>query len=280
MKKLISIVIIVFFPLLAIAQNEVYHIIKVEGDITNLTTGKAVAAGDQIKPTDRLEFKNTYAKAIAISSTRGKFTLSMPEKQEDLFSNNRLLAMADNAASPIEGRTQLSTRAIGMTDIKDLKVYLGSPSFYIIGDKVTLRLSKNTYPLNENNFIILSYQGKREQVAKKLGYSGQMLDIEKSQIVADTEDFDKGNTLNNVLISKYDNIKKKSTLVTTVNFVFLDPDQVKQEFDLIVPLLKQDKKSRYEAVEYLKGYFNDVYGNTDQDALYLLINMTLRDYSL
>jgi len=275
---------VVSFLMLALAvvlfgQAEVYNIIKVDGEIINRSTGKPLTPGDVIKPTDQLEFKSNYAMAIAISSTRGKFTIRLPEQDQDLFDNSQLLAMANTAASPIESRAQLSVRAVGVMEVKDLKKYLGIDNFYILGDKLSVRLSKTFYPLDENNFIVLTYQGKDKTVSKKLGFTGQTIDIDKNQIVSSPEDLVNGTTLPKVSVFKYDNLKKSSSLITQVNLVFLNSDQVKKEFEVIIPLLKEDKKSRSEAADYLRNYFYDIYGATDPDALFLLVNMALKDYS-
>lgn len=259
-------------------QAEVYNIIKVDGEIINRSTGKPLAPGDVIKPTDQLEFGSNYAMAIAISSTRGKFTIRLPEQEQDLFDNSRMLAMANTAAAPVESRAQLSVRAVGGMEVKDLKKYLGTDTFYILGDKLSVRLSKTFYPLDENNFIVLSYQGKEKTVSKKLGFTGQVIEIDKNQIVSSPEDLFNGTTLKKVSVFRYDNVKKASMLITQVNLVFLNADQVKKEFEVIIPLLKEDKKSRSQAADYLRNYFYDIYGATDPDALFLLVNLALKDY--
>lgn len=279
MKKIIFTLLMFAAAVLLFGQAEVYNIVKVDGEIINRTTGKLLVAGDVIKPTDQLEFKNNYAMAIAISSTRGKFTIRLPEQDQDLFNNSQLLAMANTAAYPVESRAQLSVRAVGIMEIKDLTKYFGTGDFFILGDKLSIRLSKTYYPLDENNFIVFTYQGKEKTVSKKIGFTGQTIEIDKNQIISSPEDIIKGNTLPKVSIYKYDNLKKTSTLITQVNFVFLNPDQVKKEFEFIVPLLKQDKKSRSEAADYLRSYFYDIYGQTDPDALFLLVNMALKDYN-
>jgi len=47
---------------------------------------------------------------------------------------------------------------------------------------------------------------------------------------------------------------------------------LKQEFDVVIPFLKDQNMDRLHVIDYLKSYFNDVYGNTDADVLFLTIN--------
>jgi hypothetical protein len=266
------------FSLFAFQQaNEFYHIIKVDGQIVNKTTGKALTPGDNIKPADQLEFKSPYATALVISNTRGKFTMRMPEKQ-DLFGDSQLLAMADNAVSPIDSRSQLSTRGIGISEVKDLKTYLGSQNFNILGQTLAVKLNKTIYPLNENQFIIFSYPVKDQTASKKIGFSNQYLNIDKNALVKSPEELQQGNILKDVSVYKFDKTTNKSDLITKVSLVFIDEEKLKDEFEVLIPFLKDQKMTRQEISEYMKAYFNDVYGQTDPDVLFLTINKELVKY--
>jgi hypothetical protein len=273
MKRFLSLLLMVTLPWLVFAQaNEIYNIIKVDGEIVNKSNGKLLAPGDKIKPSDQLEFKNSYATAVVISNARGKFTLR-PAEQADAFGDTKLLAMAGNAVSPISSRAQISTRAIGPPDVKDLSKYFGNQDFYLIGEKLSVKLNKTVYPLGPSCDIIFSFQGKNEKISKKIPYSGQSINIAREQLVSSADDLDKGTTLKQVGVLKFDNSSNQSSLITTVNLVFLNIENIKKEFAVILPILKEQNMQRFEAVDYLKGYFNDVYGPSDPDVLYLVINM-------
>jgi hypothetical protein len=254
--------------------NEFYHIIKVDGTIVNNTTGKNLVPGDNIKPTDRLEFKSPYATALVISNTRGKFTLKMPENK-DLFDNkgdSKLLAMADNAVSPIDSRGMLATRGIGLSEVKDLKTYLGVDNFYLIGKTLSVKLNKTVYPLTDNQFLVFTYSLKNQNQSKKIGFSNQYLNIDRDALIKSPDDLQQGNTIKEVQVYKVDKTTSKNDLITKFNLVFLDEEKLKQEFDVIIPFLKDQNMDRMHVVDYLKSYFNDVYGTTDTDVLFLTIN--------
>lgn len=278
MKRILASILLLSLTLMAFPQTgEVYNIIKVDGEIMNKTTGKMLSPGDKIKPSDQLEFRDSYSTAVVISNSRGKFTLR-PAEQTDAFGDTKLLAMAGNAASPIDSRAQISTRAIGPAEVKDLSKYLGNQNFYLIGNTLSVKLNKTSYPLSPALSIILSYQGQKEKISKKLPFTGQSISIVKDQLVNDPQDLQKGNILKEVGVYRFDNNTNQSALITTINLVFLDQDRLKKEFDVILPILKEQNLQRYEAVEYLKGYFNDVYGTCDPDSLYLTINQEVGKY--
>jgi hypothetical protein len=254
--------------------NEFYHIIKVDGTIVNTSSGKSLAPGDNIKPTDKLEFKSPYATALVISNTRGKFTLKMPENK-DLFDSKgdaKLLAMADNAVSPIDSRGMLATRGIGSSEVKDLKTYLGPDNFYLIGKTLSVKLNKTAYPLSDNQFLVFMYNLKNQSQSKKIGFSNQYLNIDRDALIKSPEDLQQGNSLKEVQVYKYDKATDKKDLITKVNIVFLDEEKLKQEFDVIIPFLQDQSLDRVHVIDYLKGYFNDVYGNTDSDVLFQTVN--------
>ena len=88
------------------------------------------------------------------------------------------------------------------------------------------------------------------------------------------------------LMSKPDNIPIVGLLVLVILYTwwsfhkalkndrqgFLDEEKLKQEFDVIIPFLKDQSMDRPHVIDYLKSYFNDVYGNTDTDVLFMTIN--------
>ena len=261
--------------------NEFYHIIKVDGSIVNTATGKPLSPGDNIKPNDRLKFNSPYATALVISNTRGKFTLKYQSTEsKDLFNDKKeLLAMADNAVTPIDSRGMLATRGIGLSEVRDLKNYFGPDNFYVIGKNLSVKLNKTVYPLNDNQYIVFSYPINNETKSKKVGFDNQYLKIDGDALASLSKDTGSGPaTLKDISVYKLDKSANKSDLITKVNLVFLDEDKIKAEFDVIIPFLKDQKMDRFKVLDYLKSYFNDVYGSTDPDVLFTTINKELGKY--
>ncbi|MFW6218958.1 MAG: hypothetical protein ACOC2E_08595 [Bacteroidota bacterium] len=272
MKTLIIFILISLFNLYQ--GNEFYHIVRVDGEIINIATGQPLTTGDEIKPNDQLRFSSPYATAIALSNLRGKFTISMPENT-DIFDDNQLLAMASSAVSPIGSRMQLSTRGIGGMAVKDFKNFLGEEDFYVIGNELSVKLDKNVYPMDENNFFVFVYQLNGEKKSKKIGYSGQEIKIEKHKLLEDMA-ID-SSTINSVQVYRYNKEKNKNVPVTTITMSFLDQSQLQREFTEVIDFLKTQELQRPEIMNYMQEYFRDIYGKTDNDKLFLFINQNINN---
>lgn len=267
MKILIATILITLLPYFQ--QDEVYHIIKVEGVIYIASTGKQVKQGDKIKPTDELEFASADASALVISNTRGKFTLQMPEN-DDFFDDSKLFAMADNAISPISGRPQVSTRSTFGAEITDLETYLGAEDFNIIGNELELKLSKTKYPIDENNYFLLRYKIDESPIKRKPEVKDQSIVFNKTQLLEGTNaDVNKIEAVEIFQVNKNSN---ETEYITSVNLIFLDKDALVKEFEIILEILTEQSASKNEISEYLRNYFTDIYGNTDMNSLYIFIN--------
>ena len=126
--------------------------------------------------------------------------------------------------------------------------------------------------MSENQFLVFTYNLKSQNQSKKIGFSNQYLNIDRDALIKSPEDLQQGNALKEVQVYKVDKPANKNDLITKINLVFLDEEKLKQEFDVIIPFLKDQNMDRLHVIDYLKGYFNDVYGNTDGDVLFLSIN--------
>ncbi|MBN1182896.1 MAG: hypothetical protein JXB49_11450 [Bacteroidales bacterium] len=263
MKALIISLIMIISPYFQ--QDEVYHVIKVEGTIYIASTNVQLKQGDKIKPTDQLRFASADASALVISNTRGKFTLQMPD-DENIFDDSQLFAMADNAVSPVAGRPQLSTRNVFMAEVNKLEDYFGDEDFNIIGDELTIKLNKASYALDDNNYFLLKYKNGEEFVTKKPDVQNNSIILKRNQYL------EKSGKLESVEIYQVDKSSGSNEKITTVNLVFLNKMDLEQEFKIIVDILKEQGANKNEINDYLRDYFVDIYGKTDMNSLIILIN--------
>jgi len=266
--KYLSILLIALLS--AFQTDNLYNIIKVNGQIINTSTGKSLSAGDKVRPNDQLQFDSRLSSALAISSSRGKFSLKVPEGS-DAFSDSKLLAVADNAVSPIKSRNQLSTRSIGNGLVKDLKSYFGADEFTIVGNTLNLKLDPDIYPLNENNFIVFSYMQDGKQVTKKIGFTDQQIKIEKDKLLVNVTD----PHLVGVIVYQYNKTSNSPVEITKFNLNFVEADNLMKEFKAVVDVLNGMKLQKEDKTKYLTDYFVDIYGQTDQSQLSQLVNQSL-----
>ena len=89
MKSFSFTLIILLFVGFGVKAQEVYHVTRVSGNITNLTTGQPIVAGVALSPDDRLLFESLESYAITIGDNMNRFLIKLPETEGNL--ENRVL---------------------------------------------------------------------------------------------------------------------------------------------------------------------------------------------
>ena len=257
-------IILFFVPVVCFTQttSSLYHVVKVDGNILNINQDKSLSRGDKVLATDNLKFQSSGASALAISENSEKFSLKPPDIGVISDNNESISVML--SASPIVSRNQLSTR--GKADlgkpIVDLRSYFGKKDFTVIGDSLWIKLDESIYPLNNNEFIVFYYLINDVQVSKKVGFNKQRLVIEKEKLIKSKENKLAGNIINEMEIYQYERSTDKSNLITKINLVFIDEQELKSEFDAMLPVINNVFSTNNEKKEYLINYFDDIYGLT------------------
>ena len=157
-------------------------------------------------------------------------------------------------------------------EIVDLKSYFGKENFAIIGDSLSVKLDEEIYPLNNNKFIVFYYDIDDEQVSKKVGFNKQRLIIEKDKLMQGKENKLNGNKINGIEVFQYEMSSQKSEKITEFNLLFVNGEDIKVEFDAIMPVLTGLNMTNEEMQSYLINYFTDVYGLTDQNVIINFVN--------
>lgn len=260
MKYLIIPILIFICTAIFAQEDETYNIIRLNGQIHNVTAGEDLNQGNSFNSDDELNFVNAQSSGIVISNLRKKYSLKMPG--EDAVSSAAL------ALNPILSRGQFSTRGlVGPYGVKDLKEYLSEENFNVIGNSIDIHLNKNTYPLNEDQFIVILYKIGEKDVSKKLGFENQHINIDKDKLSKSGDLILDSDTIQQVEIIKYTNSTKEKETVTKVNICFIEKEALKKEFEAIVSILNTQDSDTEEMRQYLFEYFFDVYGNVDETQL-------------
>ncbi len=159
-----------------VVTEELYHVLFVQGQILNKTSGAMLVRGDKLKATDKVVFKSKDGKAVVLSNTRGRFVMSAnPAK-----GNSELGDVVSGIVSPIKTNAKLSTRGGEEEAVSDLKAHFGKaeneviPTFIIIGDKYDFKVNKGALKLEANEFLAVYYKTSDGRKATKgLGSSGE-----------------------------------------------------------------------------------------------------------
>jgi hypothetical protein len=265
MKTIIAFLLLFSFVALnAQTPDAMYNIIRINGQIYNISTGENLIQGNSLKPKDKLEFYQ-QAFGIVISNNKRKFTLRKPY---DLGGSDDLFALAEMSLNPIQSRGQFSTRGIvGPGGVKDLKSYLSEETFNVIGKEIDIKLDKNLYPLNDDQFIVFHYNINDNKVSKKVGFNKQELNLNRDKLVVSKGDTLFSDTIPNVEVYQYEKSSGDTELITRANITFIDEDMLRKELLAIIPILKKGNSTEEEIREFLFEYFFDLYGNVDETQL-------------
>ncbi len=264
MKYLLIIVFFIAFGAIHAQETNIYNVIRVNGEIFNITQSLQLTQGKSLVPQDELNFKqNSFA--YVISNSQKKFMLRTPNIETD---DGDIFANAELALSPIRSRGQLSTRgAMSETGVKDLKTYLGIENFNVIGKEIQIPMDSSRYPLNSDEYIVFYYKINGKQVSKKIGFNTQILKIEKEKLFISKGDTLFADTISDLSVYRYKQSTGDSELITEINLSFINPTQLKNEFDAIKPVITTQDMTPEAIKEYLIQYVFDIYGNVDEGQL-------------
>lgn len=256
---------------------QVYHVIKLQGSVTNLNTGKILTPGDIIQASDRLAFESADASIIAIGDNRTKYILKMPKMEN--ADKTDLILKAGQAANAVKSRNAFKTRAFNpdQKEVADLKQYFGSDRFSIIGDQVNVTLSEQKYPLS-NSVIIFYYKVKDKPISKRLKYEQQTISIESDKLKEVRGEMINTNEIENVVVYDYSSPQDYQE-ITSFNLLFVNNADLEKEFNTIIPILRNQKMDDKGIKEYLVDYYVDFYGLTDSKALSAFIDGVLKKSS-
>lgn len=273
----------VLFTLLAAftaqAQNT-FDITRVNGKITNLKTGKEVASGDILNADDQLLFESMDSYAIAIGSNMGRFQIKLIDADRNA-EQPMLTATVVEAARPTKMRNLMLVRFDpSEKEISDLKQYFGSDKFSVIGDNIDIPISAKTYPLSDDKFIVFYYKVDNKPVQKKIGFAEQTLLLEKDKLTSSSAGTLSGNEIANLAVYQYEKTSRSSQEITRFTLVFVDKEELKNEFYTIIPILKRQKMADPDIKKYLIEYYYDFYGATDSKTIDRFAEEIVKNYSL
>lgn len=278
MKTLKILIVLVISLGFSTHAQDVYHVTRVNGTITNLGTGTNVVAGETLNPDDVLLFESLDSYAIAIGSAMGRFQIKI---QEPLLTNEHqtLTSMVKDAALPTKMRNLMLARFNpSETQVSDLRQYFGNDKFSIIGDAVTVPLNQQNYSLSDDKFIVFYYRVDNNPVSKKIGHNEQSLILEKDKLVTSSAGSVEGNEISNLAVYEYQMSSRSSHEITRFTLVFVDKNELINEFNTIIPILKRQKMADDDIKKYLIEYYYDFYGATDSKTIDTFAEQIVKNY--
>jgi hypothetical protein len=278
MKSLKVLIVLVLTLGFTAQAQDLYHVTRVSGKITNLRTGADVSAGETLNPDDVLLFESLDSYAIAIGSAMGRFQIKIQD-QAIAEDHQTLTATVKDAAVPTKMRNLMLARFDpSQTQISDLRQYFGNDKFSIIGDAVTVPLDQQKYPLSDDKFIVFYYRVDNNPVSKKIGHDQQSLLLEKDKLVTSSVGPIEGNEISNLAVYEYEMSSRSGQEITRFTLVFVDKNELENEFNTIIPILKRQKMPDNDIKKYLIEYYYDFYGATDSKTIDTFAEQIVKSY--
>jgi hypothetical protein len=236
-----------------------YQILHVKGEILRVKDGTLLKLGDKIDSNEKINFKSRDAMAAVLSAEKGRFILKADTKANE---QGDLTYILKATVSPVRGG--MSTRAAGINNLLDLKVYFEEAPFVWAGDNIILYISTYAFPMNEQQFFYMQYNFKGESINKVLDHEDEKLTFSKSSLFRIDDKPVNYDDIDNYKLFYYDSIKEESSLISTIRFVLIDSQSLKNIYD-------QYQDTREDVFYEMADMFSDLYGKCD--ALQLRYNL-------
>ncbi|MDX9847022.1 MAG: hypothetical protein RBT74_08580 [Tenuifilaceae bacterium] len=278
MKSIISIVVLVLTLTLGVQAQDVYNVTRVNGKITNLKTGQDVVAGDVLLSDEFLLFESLDSYAIAIADNMGRYQIKIQATQIS-GDPQMLTSTVKDAAVPTRMRNLMVARFNPEEqEVSDLRQYFGNDKFSVIGDAVNVPLNNQKYPLSDDKFIVFYYRVDNQPISKKIGHEQHALILEKDKLFSSSAGSINGNEISNLAVYEYENSTKRGNEITRFTLVFVDKQELLNEFHTIIPILKRQKMGDDEIKKYLIEYYYDFYGATDSKTIDSFTEQIVKSY--
>jgi hypothetical protein len=249
--------------------QDTYNVTRVNGNVTNVKSGKPIKAGDALNPSDQVKFENFDAYVITINQRMARFMLKLPTPPPNASKQNqKLTATVKDIALVTKRRSLMAARFNpDEKEVTDLKNYFGTDKFSIIGDSVDITLNSSSYPLSDNKFIVFHYKVNDSPVSKMIGFEQQTLKIEKNKILSTKAGSINGNEVSELSVYLYEKSTRSGEEITKLTLVFVDKETLCNEFKTILPILKRQKMNDEAIKKYLIEYYYDFYGATNSKTI-------------
>lgn len=225
-----------------------YTVIAIRGTVTNVEKGLLLRARSRFKQEDRLDFSSPRAKLLVMNE-RGQTFLCLKAK------NRRGFELYPSKA-PRNTRPGIALNQF------TLQQYLSTDTIYVLDNQLDVLVSVLMYPMDEDHFFYLQYQGRGELVNKKLAFGGDTLFITKEDLYQIEGQQIQMDSIQNPTLFHYDSGRRVSRRVGDLKLVFLQTDQLIEEVKILLESLGplDNKTQRTEIESFIYTY----YGKTDK----------------
>lgn len=230
-----------------LSSNE-YTVLTVQGRIVFEQTGKDMQRGDLYVSGTPLNFTTQTSRAAIVNDATGRYVLSSTKGKL------KVLPATNN----------VSSRSGAILNVVDLKNHFTGR--YLIFDVAKVPVSKESFPMNENNYFYLTYEHNGEMIPKKLSYEDDKLVLSADEIFKiDGKAIDVSEKEMTLFYKG-----EKTYKISTFTPVFADEPSIKEEVRLLLDNLKDADNSK--KLNEVTSYLNEFYGNPSKENLSAWLN--------
>ena len=248
MKPLL-IILFVFVSVLSYSQE--YQVLHVKGEIILEKNGAALKPGDKISEKDKIRFMTKDAMAAVLSSEKGRYIVKV---EEESTNESDLIYVLKSAISPVRGG--MSSRAGGINNDIDFKLYFAEAPYVWAGDVIKLGVSQVAYPMNDEHFFYIEYSIDGDRVSKKLGFEKDILIIEKESFFSIDGKSINPENVTDYSLYYYNTLSEDSRLIVDIDFVLISQEELQQIMD------QYDVKGE-DAYYEIADILSNLYGKCD-----------------
>lgn len=250
-----SILLFLFIVSSLVISNDPIYVIKVSGEIKHLENGALIKPNDKLHMEDKLIFGDD-ASAIIYAIGKGRMILKK-NVESDLVSSEIAYFVKENLL-PIS-RPAATRSPVIFNNVQDVKTYFRDK--YLIWDESSFKLNKDAFPLNQTTFCYIRYTYDNQIVNKRLQHEKNRILIDKKELLRI-----ENNIIDPVLTSEfklfyYKADEKVSILLSDLKLVFISEEQLMQELNILINVMKLSGKTDSEIIAEVKAHIKSTYGN-------------------
>lgn len=274
MKFLLLFLCLNFFP------GDVYYITFVKGTIIVEKTQKPLKVGDKISPEDKLIFKEKDAMASIVSPQKGRFNVTATKVKPN--NKGEFISLLEASMDPVPSTKKLATRSGALVNQNDLEKYFSandsiSNGRLLVISKSKYKIGKEAFPQNDKNFFYIRYNYNNESINKKLSFIDDTLLIDKTIYQIDGKDIDPSALTDMKLYYYKQGDKAESVLITPVNVVLVDEQELRNELQVLYANLKSYHHHDKNKIRTdLEMHVLSNYGKPEKNQLDAIINNILK----
>jgi hypothetical protein len=241
----------VFFVGTSLISNSVdnFKVIKIEGKISFVKTGKDLLVGDQFASDEKLNFTTENSRAAVISKLKGRFVLTADSK-------------GGKATNLVPAMANVETRGGTLLNDLDVKNYF-SNRFLLLNEHF-VKITSKSFSLSASSYFYLQYEYNGEKVAKKLSHRGNdSLELSAEKIFTIDNKAVSIPLETKVTMYYKDGTKNKTYKVNTFQLIVPNNKELKAEITILVDEL--GNKTVTEKKAEILAFLYEFYGNPQKE---------------